>query len=198
MGEGGWREELGEGGTGQRPPLTPSVPPRSSALAVAQTSLALCPGPCCPATLWASCVATWSPRRWRCGNPLGRPGHAPGRQARATPGWDPAGGGLGVLSGAGSVSGHSSPQALPPQLRVATGAAGAPLRAQVPQWLGAAPGRAAGGPLGGGGAGSSRRRGQSSCSPCWPHLCPLLLPTLLAQPLPHTKPGHPLPHSQLQ
>lgn len=180
-------EGLGDGGrdgggeSGQQPPLTPAVPPRSSALVVAQTSLALCPGPCCPATLWGSCVATWSPRRWPCGNPWGRPGHAPGR---AAPGWGPAVGGPGVLSGVGSASGRSSPQALPPQLRVAAGAAGTPLRAQVPQWLGATLGRAAGGPLGGGGAGSSRRpRGQSSCSPADP----------TSAPHPHCPPSWPSP-----
>ena len=106
---------VGEGGIGQQPPLSPAVPPRSSALAVARTSLALCPGPCCPATLWASCVATWSPRRWHCGNPWGRPGHAPGRAAaRGTPGWGPERGWLGQRAqltpgpSAPALSGHGS------------------------------------------------------------------------------------------
>ena len=53
--------------------------PRSSAPVVAQTLLAPSPAPCSPEILWASCAATWSPRRWRCGSPWGRPGHDPGR-----------------------------------------------------------------------------------------------------------------------
>lgn len=53
--------------------------PRSSAPVVAQTLLAPSTAPCSPETLWASCAATWSPRRWRCGSPWGRPGHDPGR-----------------------------------------------------------------------------------------------------------------------
>lgn len=60
------------------------------------------------------------------------------------------------LAGWGFWVGVAHP-ALPPQLRVAAGAAGACVRAQVPQRLGAAPGRAAGSALGSGGAGGRPR-----------------------------------------
>lgn len=70
------------------------------------------------------------------------------------PGWGSPGRPMGGLWwGQFPWEGVAHPRTSHLQLGVATGAAGAPLRAQLPQRLGATPGRAAGGSLGSGRAG---------------------------------------------
>lgn len=69
-------------------------------------------------------------------------------RGRGLPSWPPSSQGDGAV---GVTGGNLDT----PTLRVAAGATGACVRAQIPQRLGATPGRAAGGSLGSGGAGGS-------------------------------------------